>query len=108
MYPHPIQLREPWRRTLNGDAPLLSRTFNTPTGLEPHEAVWLVIERPSAAAELHFNGHPLGVAAPAAASQFDVTSHLAARNEIQLQFHPSEEPAEFASVRLEIRLKSKD
>ncbi|MEX0866354.1 MAG: hypothetical protein WD030_03280 [Pirellulales bacterium] len=107
MYPHPIQLREPWRRTGEADAPVLSRTFNAPTGLEPHEAVWLVIDRPSALAELHFNGNLLGAAAPAVTSEFEITPHLANGNEIKLQFPPTKEPAEFASVRLEIRLKSK-
>src|SRR5262249_26352166 len=61
------------------------RTFQRPTGLEPHERVWLVCEGVDARGEVQVNGQSLGsVRGYALHSQWDITALLDVRNEILL------------------------
>jgi hypothetical protein len=99
---HRIRLRGPWEVRPHGGAPpgrmtipgrLLDggwagfagrvsfyRRFGRPSNLSPGETVWLVFERVAGAAEMWVNGGRLG--ALAGAGSFDVTTALAARNEL--------------------------
>ena len=59
------------------------RRFNRPTGLEPHERVWLVLEGADGWAEVSLAGHRLGhVGGYALGAQFDVTALIEDRNEL--------------------------
>lgn len=118
-YPHTIQLRAPWelrplmreneslatgpplRVEVPGESPLTpvdeqlglrySRRFNRPTGIDPHERVWLCCDGadPSARVSLgeHELGHILGYALPWEA---DVTTHLAPHNELIIEVLPAD------------------
>jgi beta-galactosidase/beta-glucuronidase len=136
-YPHRIRLRGPWDFEImsggSGEPPLAKsgrvqmptdwclalgagflgrvrfrRFFNCPTGLEPHEAVWLIVEGIEARVEISLNGQPLGTADDTARPMsFDVTQQLAARNELWLEVECGASPSSgpIGEVRLEIRPK---
>src|SRR5205807_123601 len=56
-----------------------------PTGLEPRERVWLVIEGVDARGAVALNGQLLGeVPGYALPTSFDVTGHLLPRNELEI------------------------
>ncbi|MEX2141503.1 MAG: hypothetical protein WD894_19715 [Pirellulales bacterium] len=87
---------------------LCRRRFGCPTCLDPHERVWLLIERPVLSGEANLNSEPLGRMNLAQhLVEFDITSRLRERNELILDFEivPPESTDEmlFADVRLEIR-----
>jgi hypothetical protein len=87
---------------------LCRRRFGCPTCLDPHEAVWLVIEGPLFPGDVLLNEEPLGsIAAASAAAEFDVTSRLRERNELVFNFDlarpASADSLLFTDVRLEIR-----
>jgi hypothetical protein len=125
---HAIRLRGPWEcqthdgpRRVHMPAALAAiidgkseghfvcrRRFGCPTCLEPHERVWLVLERSALSGEANLNNEPLGQIDPAQqVIEFDVTSRLRERNELVLEFEvagpQSTEEWLFADVRLEIR-----
>ncbi|MBI1901165.1 MAG: hypothetical protein HYS13_08655 [Planctomycetia bacterium] len=106
-YPHVIRLAGPWQcARLNDDrseTPVgrialpadwsaivgadftgtlrFTRRFHVPTGLEPHERVWLVCDGADARGVVELNGRPLGeIAGYALAAEFDVTELLAETN----------------------------
>ena len=113
---HSIRLREPWQREPleEGAGVRFRRRFGYPTGLEPHERVFLVLEPVYRLAKLVLNGNPVaGLTDRNAALEWDVTDRLEERNEIaaDIEFGPSS-PVGFESrdvgdilgkVRLEIR-----
>lgn len=130
---HSIRLRGPWECETNGTPPrrvhmpatllatidgehqrrlVCRRRFGCPTCLDPHERVWLVIERPALAGEVNFNDERLGpIRTAEAITELDITSRLLERNELAIDFDippaTAEPPAAdrllFADVRLEIR-----
>lgn len=106
MYPHAIHLRHPWRQDADERSTTLTRRFNTPTGLEPKEAVWIVVDSPNAAAALHCNNQALGTIDQDTIGEFEITGLLQNHNEIELKFTGAQVPPDFTGVRLEIRLKS--
>lgn len=108
---HSIRLRGPWELYLPGtgepqrvempatwqtllaltaQAPLPSparilRRFGLPTGITPTDRLHLVIESSAASCQIELNGQPLGSIAPSQqSSSFDVTTLLAARNELAM------------------------
>ncbi len=129
---HSIRLRGPWECQINDQEPrrvhmpaalasILSghnegrlvcrRRFGCPTCLDPHERVWLVIERPVLSGQGQLNGEVLGqLRTGEDVSEFNITVLLRERNELVLDFDmvagPSRLPATnllFGDVRLEIR-----
>lgn len=80
--PHRIGLQAAWHAEAGGAA--WTRSFGRPTGIDPGDRVWLVIERPAACAAL-LNGWLLPpIAAGVAAWRHDVTADLLHRNELRL------------------------
>ena len=88
------------------------RRFGCPTCLDPHERVWLVIERPALSGEVDLNGGRLGsIRTAEPITEFDITSLLRERNDLALDFElaatraalPADDNLLFADVRLEIR-----
>ena len=73
------------------------RRFNRPSGLDPHERVWLVVEGADARASVTLNGRELGeVRGYALHGEFDVTEWVEPRNELTLDVElPGEEPGGF-------------
>jgi hypothetical protein len=103
----------PWAdvcSAINDGHLLCRRRFGCPTCLDPHEQVWLVIERPALCGEVRLNDEPLGpLGATTDPTEFDITSRLRERNELSLEFHvpgvghKNANDLLFADVRLEIR-----
>ena len=61
------------------------RRFNRPSGLDPHERVWLVVEGVDAFGSATLNGRALGdIRGYALPASFDVTDLLGAGNELNL------------------------
>lgn len=84
----------------------LQRAFNRPSHLDPHERVWLVCEPTGARGFLQCNGHTLGKLPPDQAAEWEITPHLANRNEVALQLDvplPIAPQPVLGDVRLEIR-----
>ncbi len=113
-YPHLIRLRGPWQYSplvCFGDGPLpppggvelptdwgatlgecfrgrvrYERNFNSPTNLDPHERVWLVIDGADARADVSLNGDPLGaVEGYALSAEWDITEKLGPRNTLSIE-----------------------
>ncbi|MEX0586887.1 MAG: hypothetical protein WD176_09590, partial [Pirellulales bacterium] len=143
IYPHRIRLNGPWTYEVlppgNGGGEMrlpgdwraalgrnftgsvrFGRRFNCPTGLEPHERVWLVVPGGDAAGQVLLNEQPLGqVLRHSVAAEFDMTAHLLPHNQLTLDVEVSAvlpggaaptrvlaEPQErgpLGNVRLEIR-----
>lgn len=85
----------------------LSRAFHRPTGLDPHERVWLMVDAAGSEAIVALNGQTLGAAAagesPAA---FDITERLAPDDVVTLELthRPQDAPGQvIGPVWLEIR-----
>ncbi|MCL4190733.1 MAG: hypothetical protein KJZ87_03220 [Thermoguttaceae bacterium] len=81
MSAHRIHLRRPWRSASAGLRPDWSRRFGRPTGLEPGDCVWLVIEG-MPQAEVWLNGNRLAPVDLLVAERYDITDRLMTRNEI--------------------------
>lgn len=84
----------------------LRRRFGSPTCLDPHERVFLVIEDCSGLADVTLNGEVLGEIPPGPAWEFDITDQLKERNELVLHIDlPARQSDDliFRQVRLEIR-----
>ncbi len=90
------------------------RRFGCPTCLDPHEAVFLVIDGCRLSGSVSLNGEPLGQIehGRATAAEFDITHRLKDRNELVLELAvaagqtggETRDPALiFSDVRLEIR-----
>ena len=63
------------------------RRFNRPTNLDPTERVWLVIEQAIGRGQYSLNGQPLGtIGADARSASSDITSLLALRNVLEIDF----------------------
>lgn len=59
------------------------RSFQSPTALDPHERVWLVVDGLDARGTVAINGHALGdIDGYACRGSFEVTKLLSARNEV--------------------------
>jgi hypothetical protein len=67
----------------NGQVRLI-RPFNTPTNLEPHERVYLVMEALPTTAGLTMNGTPLPCPAGAEPARIDITGLLALHNRLEV------------------------
>ncbi|HVX09830.1 MAG TPA: hypothetical protein VHC22_01390 [Pirellulales bacterium] len=62
-----------------------ARRFNPPASLDAHERLWLVVDGVDARGSVSLNGNQLGnVEGYAVQASFDITSLVAARNELQL------------------------
>jgi hypothetical protein len=61
------------------------RTFNSPSGLQPDERVWLVVEPQRSLARVVMAEETLGVVAASGPSQrFDVTHRLSSHNRLEI------------------------
>ncbi len=130
LYPHSIRLRSAWRyaygagpwaeeraalpgvwqRVLelaNGRDVRLRRNFNRPTGLESHESVWLVIDRPHGLRVVRLNQRPLTLEANPSDASVEITNLLIDRNEldIEVEGYGKIDKPPWSEVRLEIRTK---
>jgi hypothetical protein len=83
LYPHRIRLRGPWEREDAGGRARYLRRFNTPTGLDPHEQVWLVVNCDQHPGTVAVNDRSLGPISPSPA-EFDITADLAHHNRLLL------------------------
>lgn len=90
----------------------LRRRFQRPAALAPHERVFLIVEAMEPQGRLSLNGISLGlVPYDTLPAEFDITSQLAARNEMVIELEPggctpaSTQPlgGQLGEVRLEIR-----
>lgn len=83
-----VNLPSDWGNTLGADfrgCVRYSRNFNRPTGLDPHERVWCVIEGIDPAGSVTLNGQALGcVAGYAMSASFDITLLIQDHNELTL------------------------
>ncbi|HJT35787.1 MAG TPA: hypothetical protein VJ783_27410 [Pirellulales bacterium] len=108
-YPHVIRLRGPWQYTpliRFGEGPLpapgrvelptdwgatlgekfrgrvrYERSFNSPSNLDPHERVWLIVDGADARADVHLNGQSLGtIEGYALSAEWDITEIIGSRN----------------------------
>jgi hypothetical protein len=72
-----------------------SRRFNPPASLDAHERLWLVVDGVDARGTVSLNGTRLGeVEGYAVQTSFDITSLVAARNELELDVElPADGPA---------------
>jgi hypothetical protein len=61
-----------------------TRTFNRPTNLDPHEHVWLVIERPRSSGNVELNGEELGLAVHDYPWRYDITRLLGDFNKLTI------------------------
>ena len=81
---HSFRLRDPWQCDLvEGGGVRWSRIFHRPTGLEPDDALWLVITGLPAEAMVNVNGQALtgdGEVPP----RFEVTKWLTEANRIEI------------------------
>jgi hypothetical protein len=130
---HTIRLRGPWQciigeRTIRVHMPeqlntvvgddyhgrlVCHRKFGCPTCLDPHERVWLVVEKPARPGYAMLNLLPLGrFENNGKPTEFEITKRLGERNELSLVFgfdksvaSAESAPGEllFKDVRLEIR-----
>lgn len=95
-----------WSETLGGDfvgQVRFARHFGSPTAVEPHETIWLVIEAIDARVQVLLNDSPLGVLQPGEPGRFKVTEKLNQRNELVLEVDAWQPPAGLVGeVRLEI------
>ncbi len=110
--PMPASLREAAGEDRRGRL-VCRRRFGCPTCLDPHERVWMVVDRPAFSGEARLNGELLGqIRGRSNTVEFEMTGRLAERNQFELAFelgaatvNPSTNLDEllFADVRLEIR-----
>lgn len=124
---HTIRLRGPWQvQAKDGEAitvkmPVgwadirkhapseklrLTRHFNTPTGLEDLEQVWIVVESPGQQATVLLNGDSLGeLQSNDPAFRREITPLLKERNKLEILIAPGDSEAKegpVGEVRLEI------
>lgn len=91
--PHRIRLQAAWQSAAAGA--VWTRSFGRPTGIDPGDRIWLVIEAPKACAA-KLNGRPLPVVVGVmAAWRHDVTAELLERNDLRLEF---DAPSDVESV----------
>jgi hypothetical protein len=86
---HSFRLRDPWQCEAFPGRVRWTRSFHSPTGIEPDDALWLVISGLPAAAEVRLNGNLLASESVtlqdvASSGQFHVTGHLAPTNRIEI------------------------
>lgn len=128
MYPHIIRLRGPWEWQAVDGTPhergklkfpadwdaalghraaatlLLRRFFHCPTGLDPHERLWLVVETTGRRARVSLNGVALGESnASSSHVDDDITSIVQTRNELEVRVEAGTAEPPLGEVRLEIR-----
>jgi hypothetical protein len=90
MIPHPIRLRKPWKtEQLSADRVAYSRRFNSPSGLDSWERVWLEIDRVMVSGEVLINQKPVGDLRAAEHFAADITDFLSASNEIRIEADPA-------------------
>ena len=89
---HKIRLRAAWR----SDGAAHTRRFNTPTGLDDGERVWLAIDAPSMVQSATLNGATLEFSS---AGRCDVTGSLRPSNELVVR---TDDASLLETVRLEI------
>ncbi len=86
----------------------LRRRFHKPTGVEPHEMVFLVVTINGQHVDLCLNNTPLVPTGSGHAEEFRITEHLAETNELSVAFDrpatPDEQP--ILAAQLEIRFGS--
>ena len=108
MYPHVIRLRDPWNRTSDGAAVELARRFNSPTGLDVREQLWLVVRGLQLPASIACNGIECGqLDGKNELGEFEITGCLRPRNEVRIRVTGDDhllKQLAFESVHLEIRL----
>lgn len=84
-----------WSETLGSDfrgGVRYRRSFQRPTGLQPRDTVWLVVEPPRSCATVHLAGRLLGgvLRFGGPAGRFDVTHLLDDRNRLEIVVqHPA-------------------
>jgi hypothetical protein len=108
MYPHQIRLRDPWEREPLSDSSgriRFRRRFSWVAALAPHERVWLTFAGAEGSAEVTLNGLLLGrQGRPGEKFEFEVTSLLRTRNELDLVVDPGGSAgASRGDVALEVR-----
>lgn len=108
MYPHVIQLREPWRRSQLDSRVRHLRSFNWLNKLDQREQLWLVVESVADAAEFVCNDNLLGQVRQATSlAEFEITDLISAQNEITIDVASRQRPVAsplIGAVRLEVRL----
>jgi hypothetical protein len=96
--PGRIDMPADWAATLGADfrgRVRFRRSFGRPTGLEPSDRVWLVLERIDARGVVSLNGSPLGeTSIDSGPTRFDVTALLAVRNELVIEVELPDWPAD--------------
>jgi len=104
---HVIRLRSPWSQQASGEGVSWSRRFNSPTGLDGSQQVWIVIDDMPASGTALVNGHPLGPLAPRQVHEFDITDILTLHNHVCLNLSLTSQTISSIpdpqSVQLEIR-----
>jgi beta-galactosidase/beta-glucuronidase len=107
--PGRVTLPMSWADVPRRDGPggaCFRRHFNRPTGLEPNQRVWIVVERIGAGSTVSLNDRPLGaVGDGGTAAEFDITGLLEDSNHLALtvDFPQPGASGPFGDVRLEIR-----
>ncbi|MFO0812323.1 MAG: hypothetical protein U0796_03840 [Gemmatales bacterium] len=107
MYPHRINLREPWQ-TRPDDPHTFARVFRWPAELLPHEEVWLVVGTVYAPFSVIVNEQQLGIQPTARLPlELNITSVLRNQNLLEIAclapLAPTEEFKRVEHVYLEVR-----
>lgn len=80
---HSFRLRDPWQCERQTEVVRWTRVFHRPTGLEPDDALWLVVAGLPPGSSVELNATPLSPHADRP-GQFEVTRFVTETNQIAL------------------------
>jgi len=90
MYPHRINLREPWQAIATPEGIAYRRVFKWPTELMPFEQLWLVVGGVDSLYEVKFNQRSLGSQGDGRVPlERDITSLIQNQNLIEIECDPA-------------------
>jgi len=106
MYPHRINLREPWQAIPEEHRTTYRRAFRWPTELMPFEQLWLVVGYSNTPIQLTLNQVPLGNQQPSRVPlELDISTYVQNQNLLEMvSLHDvARGNAKIQSVYLEVR-----
>ena len=89
---HSFRLRDPWQIACDAEVVCWTRTFHRPTGLEPGDALWLVVSGLPTDSTVSLNGRLLESRVDQC-GQFDVTGQIGATNRIAIRLPRQSAPS---------------
>lgn len=102
MYPHRINLREPWQAIANAPHTTFRRAFRWPTELMPFEQLWLIVGYANAPIQVALNQHQIGSQSETRLPlELNITAQLQSQNLLEITCLQT--PATIGSIYLEVR-----